>query len=346
MRTATLKQVAGLSVGLLVLAFLVHRTTTARILQYLANLGPGLVVPIALVGAQHMIRSLSWLIALRASGQPLAYGHVLRARLAAEALGYVSMTGAVGGQTGKVWLLREGVPPSAGAAAVLVDALAVAVAGSLFTGAAMLIVQWRLALPAWMAAIGGALVSLALVGWVLAGLWSGQRERRGPDPARILTAPPPSGWRRGARDALRRVGAALVRLRGLPFAGMILLHLLGHTALTAATWWIVGSLGIGWRPALGLLFEVGGKAGNVAGALVPARLGIFEAGVAAAADLLELEIAAGVAVGLVRRLIDLLWVGSGLLILVLAPPRATPHPYESPGSEDGTSAASRRKRNR
>ena len=72
---------------------------------------------------------------------------------------------------------------------------------------------------------------------------------------------------------------------------------------------------------MALLFEAGAKLGNTLGALVPARLGVFEAGLAVSANMLDLDPAAGVAVGLVRRLIDILWVGIGLALLALWPIR-------------------------
>ncbi|MFQ5742249.1 MAG: lysylphosphatidylglycerol synthase domain-containing protein [Acidobacteriota bacterium] len=319
MKPSTVRRTLLLAGGATVLTLLVQRAGTASIRQYLTNLGLAFTVPIALVGLQHCLRSLSWHAAVRATGHPLPYSHILRARLGAETLGYLSLTGALGSQTSKVWLLREGVPMSTGAASVIVDALASGIAGVLFSGAALLVSQWALALPAWTAAVGGGLVALAAASWTLATLWSGQRRRLDPDG--VLTAPPATDWRAAARDALRRMGAGLVRLRGLPFARMILLHTLGHLALVAATRSILSMLGISRALSVGIVFEVGAKLGNVMGVLIPARLGLFEAGVAASADLLRLGSAAGLAVAFVRRIVDLAWVGAGLVILTTGPLR-------------------------
>lgn len=320
MRAATVRRILLSVGGAAVLFYLVGRAGTATLASYLANLGVAVLLPILLVGVQHGLRSLCWHAAVRATGHPVPYSHLLRARLGAEALGYLSLTGALGSQTSKVWLLREGVPMAAGAAAVVVDAMAAAIAGVLFTGVALLLSQWLLGLPAWLAAIGGGLVALATAAWLLAAIWSGARRHRDDDLDAILTAPSPADWRAAIRDGLRRASAGLVRLRGQPFARIIVIHCLGHLALFGATWSIVELLGIATGPAAGLFFEVGAKLGNVMGALIPARLGMFEAGFAAAADVAEVASAGGVAVGLVRRCVDLVWVGTGWAILSFAAP--------------------------
>lgn len=320
MRGTTARRILLSVGGAAVLVYLVRRAGTTTLLSYLANLGMAVLLPVLLVGIQHGLRSLCWHAAVRATGHPVPYSHVFRARLGAEALGYLSLTGALGSQTGKVWLLREGVPLAAGAAAVVVDAVAAGIAGVLFTGVALLVSRWLLGLPAWLAAIGGGLVTLATVAWTIAAIWSGARRHRESELDIQLTAPTPTDWRAAVRDALRRVSAGLVRLRGRPFARIIVIHCLGHVALFAATWSILELLGIASGPAPALFFEVGAKLGNVMGALIPARLGMFEAGLAAAADVIEVTTAAGVAVGLVRRCVDLVWVGAGWAILSFAAP--------------------------
>ena len=78
-------------------------------------------------------------------------------------------------------------------------------------------------------------------------------------------------------------------------------------------------LGINGNGILGLWFETGAKLGNTLGVLVPARLGVFEAGLAASANILDLNPAAGIAIGLVRRVIDTLWVAVGLSLTTLWP---------------------------
>ena len=325
MRSETVKRILLFVGGAVVLGYMVYRAGAGNVGSYLSNLGIGLALPIGFVGVQHCLRNLSWHAAVGATGHPLPYSYLLRARLGAECLGYLSLTGALGSQTSKVWLLREGVPMRTGAASVIVDALASVIAGILFSGAALLVTQWALELPAWVSAIGGALVGLGATAWILATVWTGKRRKKRPEANEILMLPAPRTTLRAAgRDALRRMGAALVRLRGLPFARMIFLHSLGHVGLVSATYSILAVLGISTDVFVGLFFELGAKLGNVVGAFIPARLGVFEAGVAASSDLIGLGAAAGLAVALVRRLVDLIWVGTGLVILVFGMPKAGP----------------------
>jgi hypothetical protein len=316
MRSSVLKRLALFVVGAVVLAYLLQRAGVGTVAEYLNNLGFSIVVPTALVGVQHCLRAFAWRFPMRAMDQPVRYRELLRARLGAEALGYLSLTGALGSQTSKVLLLRKGIPARSGAATVAVDAAASGIAGVLFVGGALLVCQAALGLPAWASAIGGGLVGAGAGAWLMATIWAGQRRHHNEMPA--MDATPPSK-RAAARDSMRLIRLGLVRLHGLPFALMIAIHLLGHTALTMATWSILSMLDISASPVVGLWFEAGAKLGNTLGAVVPARLGVFEAGIAASANVLDVDPAAGIAVGLVRRLIDTLFVAAGLSLTTLWP---------------------------
>ena len=316
MRAAVLRRVALFVGGAAVLAYLVQRAGAGTIGEYLDNLGAGIAVPIFLVGVQHCVRAFAWRFPVRAMDLPAKYVDLLRARLGAEALGYLSLTGAIGSQTSKVLLLRKGVSARAGAATVAVDAAASGIAGALFVGAALLVCQPTLGLPPWFSAIGGIFLGAGAGAWLMAGIWASQRRHHAETPN---MDDQPTSKLEAARDSMRLVRVGLVRLHGIPFALMIGIHIAGHVALTAATWSILPMLNISDSPLVGLWFEAGAKLGNTLGVLVPARLGVFEAGIAASANLLDLDPAAGIAVGLVRRLIDMVWVAVGLSLTTLWP---------------------------
>lgn len=108
--------------------------------------------------------------------------------------------------------------------------------------------------------------------------------------------------------------------------------------MTLATWSILSLLGISQSFVIGLLFEVGAKLGNVMGAFIPGRLGVFEAGVTASSGILHMGAAAGLAVGLVRRLVDLIWVALGLVILTVGGANARPDARESAESVASTTS--------
>lgn len=322
MRAIVLKRLALFVVGAAVLAYLVQRAGAGTVAEYLDNLGFGIVVPTLLVGVQHCLRAFAWHFPMRAMDQPARYRDLLRARLGAEAIGYLSLTGAIGSQTSKVLLLRKGVPARWGAATVAVDAAASGIAGALFIGGALLVCQPALGLPAWASAIGGALVGAGAGAWLMATIWAGQRRHHTEIPIMDET---PTSKRAAARDSMRLIRVGLVRLHGLPFALMIAIHLLGHATLSIATLSILSMLGISDSPMVGLWFEVGAKLGNTLGVLVPARLGVFEVGMAATASVLGVDPAAGIAVGLVRRLIDTLFVVVGLSLTTLWPINPSRH---------------------
>ena len=316
MSATVLKRVALFVGGAVVLAYLVQRAGAGTIGEYLDNLGAAIVIPVFLVGVQHCLRAFAWVFPVRAMDLPVRYADLLRARLGAEALGYLSFTGAIGSQTSKVLLLRKGISARSAAATVAVDAASSGIAGVLFVGTALLACQTTLGLPAWFAAIGGVFLGIGAFAWLLAGIWASQRRHHAELPD---MDDQPTSKLEAARDSMRLIRVGLVRLHGIPFALMIAIHLAGHVALTAATWSILSLLGISDNAMVGLWFETGAKLGNTLGALVPARLGVFEAGVAASANVLDLAPAAGIAVGLVRRMIDVIWVAVGLSLTTLWP---------------------------
>ncbi len=316
MRATALRRAALFVGGAAVLAYLVQRAGAGTIREYLDNLGAGIAIPIFLVGVQHCARAFAWRFPVRAMDLPVKYLELLRARLGAEALGYLSLTGAIGSQTSKVLLLRKGISARAGAATVAVDAAASGIAGVLFVGAALLACQPTLGLPAWFSAVGGIFLGAGAGAWLMAGIWASQRRHHAEMPD---MDDQPTSKLEAARDSMRLVRVGLVRLHGTPFALMIGIHITGHVALTAATWSILPMLGISDSTVVGLWFETGAKLGNTLGVVVPARLGVFEAGIAASANVLDLDPAAGIAVGLVRRLIDMVWVAVGLSLTTLWP---------------------------
>lgn len=322
MRATLLKPVFLFVGGAAVLSYLVGRTGTATIGEYLNNLGIALVVPLFLVGVQHCLRAFAWRFPVRAMDLPLKYLDLWRARLGAEALGYLSFTGAIGAQTSKVLLLCKGISARAGAATVAVDAAASGIAGVLFVGTALLTCQPILGLPSLFAAIGGVFLGIGAGAWLLAGIWASQRRHHVELPD---MAEEPTLKLEAARDSMRLIRVGLVRLHGIPFAMMIIIHFAGHLALAAATWSILPMLGINGNTILGLWFETGAKLGNTLGVLVPARLGVFEAGLAASANILDLNPAAGIAIGLVRRVIDTFWVAVGLSLTTLWPINLSRH---------------------
>lgn len=70
---------------------------------------------------------------------------------------------------------------------------------------------------------------------------------------------------------------------------------------------------IGWLNCLMLAAST--KAINLAFFFVPGQVGVFESGNVLAARLFELAADVGLALGLARRLFDLLWAAIGLLVL-------------------------------
>jgi len=305
--------VLGLAI-LAVLVGLVGRdealAATARALGWRSFL---VCLPFALIMA---VDTLGWRFAFAYDRVPFL--RLVGARMAGEALNVMTAVMPVGGDAIKVWFLRPHVPYRESVASVIVAKTTITLSQALFlligvTFALALAVDSRLVT----AMLWLLLVELIGAGGFLlvqvAGLMS-----RG---ARVLAR---FGKLQAlaAAENLDQTLQSFYRRQWRRFALSVGFHLLGWLMGVLETWLFLRVLQIPASLATALVIEALGSAVRFATFFMPGSLGALEGANTAAFAALGLGAQAGLAFSVLRRLRQVVWIGLGGLVLVLARGRA------------------------
>ena len=107
----------------------------------------GLSLPVILIPGTvwHLLRTWGWSIAFPDSARP-AITRLFRVRLAADAIGFITIRG-IAGEPLKVLLLYDRVAPEVSTAAIALERLAFAVMGTAIAGVISLVAVTKLAMP-------------------------------------------------------------------------------------------------------------------------------------------------------------------------------------------------------
>ena len=299
--------------GLAILAILIVRVgsdeallATARGLGWRALL---ICLPFALIMA---VDTLGWRYAFAYDRVPFL--RLMAGRMAGEAVNVISAVAPVGGDAIKVWFLRPHVSYRESVASVIVAKTTITLSQTIFlllgvACAVSLAVDARLV----RAMLWLLLVELIGVGGFLfvqvAGLLS-----RG---ARVLQ-------RFGKLEAfaaaenLDRTLQNFYRREWRRFGLSVGFHLLGWLMGVLETWLFLRVLQIPASLATALVIETLGSAVRFATFFIPGSLGALEGANTAAFAALGFGAPAGLAFSLLRRLRQVVWIGLGVLVLLLA----------------------------
>ena len=292
---------------------------TRQVLGYVRLAGWGLGLTIALEAVSRVMNTLGWRITIAEYPCTLGFAQLFGARIAGEAVDYVTPTAQLGGQFVMALMVRRKLRMPVGLATVIVASLAESVGQIVFISGALLISMQlipeahRLVWPI----VGGLAIAVALAG----GFFYVQTKR----PFSYL-------WRAAAKfdfggvshDAIRESADeadsillefyARHRVRLIlsclcyfvawsmgPVEIYILLRLLHQTATIRVALLVEG---------VGLLIER-------ATFLIPAKLVSQEGGKALILALIGYPAGVGFAIGFLRRIKEMVWVLFGLVSLML-----------------------------
>lgn len=315
-----LDTVRGLRLGLLVagavlLTVLVVRIGWDPILAVLTRLGWWQLALICLPYALVMVvDTLGWRYAFARSQAP--FRRLLGARIAGEALNAVTALGSVGGEAVKAWLVRRDVSYRESVPSLIIAKTTITIAQALF-----LVIGIGLAWAGLVIAVDAPILTamlwllvveaLAVAGFLLAQIlgvvahtgrllvWAGVVESA--ESARSLDRALRTYYGEHWRRLALSVGFHLAGwLLGVVETVLILALLAMPASLGTAT--VIEALGSGVRFAT---------------FLVPASLGVFEGANAAAFAALGLGAEAGLAYSLVRRARQAVWIGAGIVLLLV-----------------------------
>jgi hypothetical protein len=304
-----------LGLGLAILAVTVWHIGLGGLVSDLRLIGWGLGAILLVETLNVAFNTWGWALAFPAGERTVSGRRLVTARLAGDAINYLTPSASVGGELLRVRLLGAAMPLGLRWASVSVAKLGQTVAQAIFVLLGLALVLPPLAgvshAGAWLAGGGGALLVATTLAWLVRrGLWAtlaGAAGRLG------LRSRLPKSWNEPGRD----LDAALARL-GQP-------RLLASLACFVAGWavgaaeiyvilaWLDGP--VDWQTALAL--ETGSVLVEALLFFVPAKIGTQEGGKVLLFTLLGLDPARGLTVGVVRRIRELVYAGLGLAALAV-----------------------------
>jgi len=305
-------------IGLAILAILVALVgkdetlaATARALGWQSLL---VCLPFALIMA---VDTLGWRYAFAYDRVP--FFRLMAARVAGEAVNVMTAVAPVGGDAIKVWFLEPHVPYRESVASVIIAKTTITLSQTLFL---LLGVAVALALSV-DARLVAAMLWLLLVELVGAGGFLLVQ----------VTGLLGRGARRLARfGKLKAIASAenldqtlqsFYRRQWRRFSLSMGFHLLGWLMGVLETWLFLKVLHVPASLATAVVIETLGSAVRFATFFMPGSLGALEGANAAAFAALGFGAQAGLAFSLLRRLRQVVWIGLGVLVLLVARGRAS-----------------------
>jgi Lysylphosphatidylglycerol synthase TM region len=265
------------------------------------------------VGLGMAVDTLGWRYVF--AGEPPPYARMLAARITGHSLNVVTALGSVGGEAVKVWLLRPVVPYDESVPSVVLDKTAITIAQTLFLLLGLVIAEVtgagdrRIIEPVMLGLV--AVEVLAVGGFFLTQI-AGLVGRAG----RLLAR---AGLIRHPSDA-ERLDARLRRFYRHQWPRFLLavaFHLGGFLTDVVGTVVILRVLRIPVGLATAAVIEALGSGVQFATFFIPGSLGVLEGANAATFGILGLGASAGLAFSLVRRAREAVWIGVGVLVLVV-----------------------------
>ena len=312
---AQIVSLAAVVIGIVLFAITVIYIDLDETLVSARRLGIALPVILLPGAAWQLRRTWGWAVAFPNGARP-SFTRLLRVRLAADAVGFLTVRG-IAGEPLKVVLLYDRVAPEITTAAIALERIAFAVIGIVIAALVSLAVVTRLSMPsAWDTVftllILGAVILLAVVG-IMA------RHRSGDYVGRLVTAfDRATGRRLEASRVIRFVLAVEDVLLQLLRGGrrrLIILTVLAtvcYFLMALEVWLVFWAIGSPIGVTEGLAVETFARLASVASAAIPGNIGALEA--SNAAVVAALGLAGGGALALTRRIRALLWAAAGLAL--------------------------------
>jgi uncharacterized protein (TIRG00374 family) len=319
--------------GVALFVYLIVRTGPKEILRTLGHLS--LLEIAALMGLRFLywlIRAINWRALLVASGEHVAFGEILGARIAGYAVSYLTPAGNLGGETVRIFCL-DSVERNKALATVVVDKTIEFLAGVSTIALAVVFLITEFALPrrqkiTLFAAIAGlALLLLFLVLKQKQGLFTWALDTLKKIKIRIP-------FLESRRDRILETDAHIsdfYRRHTRLFLALFASYFAQAWLWAAEIFLTFLFLGNGY-PSFFKCFLIVTLGSFYSFLPVPGSVGVYELTYVSLFALLRIEMSAGMAVILIRRLVGMVWAGVGLVPLVRKRARKT---LRSTGSSQG-----------
>jgi hypothetical protein len=308
-----------LLLGLAALAATVWAVGLGTLIRDLRLIGWWLAAILLIEFVGVALNTAGWALAFPRGERTVGAGRLLAARLAGDAINYLTPSATVGGELLRVGLLRDDVPASLRWASVSAAKVGQTAAQAVFILLGLALILPRVAEPLrWPGWLQSATVAVAVTAAVMAGatfvwavgrgFWATMRGALGRVGfGRLL----PASWGGPGRE----VDAALARLGSCRTTALLACLVLGWAVGAVEIYLILHCIGdaVDWRTVLAL--ETGAVLIDGILFFVPAKLGTQEGGKVVLFAALGLNPARGLTVGVVRRIRELTYAGLGLIAL-------------------------------
>jgi hypothetical protein len=317
----TLLNIALAVIGGVLLIVTVRRVGWTDVQHSVASLGWWFVPILALGGIRFAARARAWVECARTFAtdrSSLPVWPLLRATIAADALGNLTPLGLLASEPAKVYFVNQHVPILTAVSSVAAENAFYIASVLTMIGAGALTFFELADLSNTLQLAAQALLAAVMLG-ALSGLWIARRQpailsRLAQLVARL------TGRGAVAPERLRELEVhfyAVLRWPASRMARVLMWEALFHAAAVAEVYLVLRLLPAG-RPITlvdAFVLETAGRLIIVAFKFVPYRLGVDEAGSALVARALAIDPAVGVTLALVRRIRILCWNAAGLGLL-------------------------------
>jgi uncharacterized protein (TIRG00374 family) len=302
--------------GAALLVSLILHAGPRALFENVRLIGWGLVLVIALGGLSHLIKAWAWRLTLPRTAH-YSLSRLFGLRLVSEAIGQLGFAGVLAGEATRVALLGSDTPVDSRVLSVTLDRGLFTACGAIVTvcgiTAGLVVLSLSEMLRAYAAVF--ALVFLGIL--VIATLAVKNRWPLLSGPARALGRVPWVGpWVRKKESLIFSVEEKLLQFhceRPSAFWGTVALNFACHALAITEVYLILLFMGknVTWTRAV--ILEAFTKVINVAGALTPGNVGVYEGGTMLIATLFGLSGSVGLTLGLCRRVRSIFWTLLGVL---------------------------------
>ncbi len=315
--------------GLAVMATLIHRLGAGVLLVHIRLVGWGML----LVVGQEIIaigaNTLGWRAAFPSRTRP-RFATLLAARIAGDAVNYVTPTATLGGELVRARLVHDGTARLDVATSIAVAKVGQTIAQLAFivVGVVVLVLAVPLATPVRLA-LGGGATLLCAAG---VAVWAAQRRGMFGPLVRLASRLDRRGRLASIAGVVDRLDAEIARVHRAPerpFVVSVAWFFLGWTlgaVEIALMLWLLG-VPVTFRAAIAV--EALSAAVDALLFFVPGKLGTQEGGKVLIFTTVGLDPALGLAVGVLRRIRELSWSLLGLGLVARAEWTHAPEPIEA-----------------
>lgn len=328
----------SISTGLFV--YLVRRAGPRELWENVVTLGWGFTWVLGLAGVSHLARTWAWQLTLGDDKQKISFPRMLGLRLGAEAAGQLGIIGQTFGDSIRVSRMGTEIPVAKGIASVSLDRGLYLVTGTMITIAGILAALPVVSLSHALRLYANLFV-FALIAFLLLAVLAVRR--RWPvlsGSARIIGRfPPLKNWIDKRYLMIQSVENALLDFHhNTPkaFWASFSLNLASHCMAISEVCLVLWLMGVKIGFFRALVIEALTKLVNVIGNINPGNIGTYEGGNMLIGKMFGLSGAAGLALGLSRRLRSFFWSAVGAIWLFLL---TRPGKRRDSGSRESTPIA-------